>query len=148
MTESYSIVVDDRPAPADVAVVRDGLAAYNRARTDEDDTFTPLTLFVRDASGAVAGGLLGGTYWGWLYVEILWLAEPARGRDLGSQLLEAAERIARQRGCHAAHLDTMSFQARGFYEKHGYTVYGVLDDLPRGHQRYFLKKDLAPDARS
>jgi hypothetical protein len=28
--------------------------------------------------------------------------------------------------------------------KHGYTVFGVLDDLPPGHQRFFLRKDLAP----
>ena len=99
---------------------------------------------MRDAAGQLAGGLLGATYWGWLYIEILWLAEDARHQGLGSRLLAQAERVAIERGCHAVHLDTMDFQALPFYERHGYTIFGVLDDLPRGHQRYFLKKQL-PD---
>ncbi len=57
-------------------------------------------------------------------------------------MLELAEQAARGRGCHHAFVDTMSFQARGFYEKHGYTRYGVLDDFPIGHRRFFLQKNL------
>jgi GNAT superfamily N-acetyltransferase len=99
-------------------------------------------LFVRDATGTVVGGLLGGTYWGCLYVGILWLADQVRQHGFGSRLLVEAERLAVERGCHAAHLDTMSFQALSFYEHHGYTIFGVLNDMPLGHQRYFLKKPL------
>jgi hypothetical protein len=40
------------------------------------------------------------------------------------------------------HLDTMSFQALPFYQKQGYTVFGILEDLPEGHRRYYLRKDL------
>ena len=47
-----------------------------------------------------------------------------------------------RRGCRHAHLDTFTFQALGFYEKHGYSVWGALDDLPPGFTRYFLRKDL------
>ncbi len=36
----------------------------------------------------------------------------------------------------------MSFQALPFYQKLGYTVFGQLDDLPIGHQMYFLQKAL------
>jgi GNAT superfamily N-acetyltransferase len=137
----YTLTVVDNPAPADIERVRAGLAAYNLLHAG-DDSYQPLTIFVYDASGAVVGGLLGDTYWGWLAIAILWLAEDVRGQGWGSQLLAAAEGIARDRGCHAAHLDTMSFQARAFYERHGYVVFGVLDDLPYGHQRYFLRKSL------
>jgi GNAT superfamily N-acetyltransferase len=141
MDETYTITLETSPDPAEVSQVRAGLSAYNRTNAS-DDSFTPLVLMVRDPRGAVIGGLLGGTYWGWLVIEVLWLAEAARHRGLGSQLLERAEHIALERGCHAAHLDTMSFQAPEFYKKHGYTIFGVLDDLPRGHQRIFLKKEL------
>jgi hypothetical protein len=41
-----------------------------------------------------------------------------------------------------AWLETYSFQARPFYERHGYTVFGVLDNHPIGHQRYFMQKAL------
>ncbi len=142
MAESYRISLEPAPDQADVDLIRSGLSAYNRSHAS-DDAFTPLTLMVRDRDGAIAGGLLGGTYWGWLVVEVLWVSEAARNQGLGSRLLERAERMAIERGCHAAHLDTMSFQAPTFYQQRGYTVFGVLDDLPRGHQRIFLKKDLS-----
>jgi hypothetical protein len=61
---------------------------------------------------------------------------------LGRGPVAQAERIAVERGCHAAHLDTFSFQARGFYEKHGYAVFATLD-YPPERQRFFLRKRLA-----
>ena len=39
-------------------------------------------------------------------------------------------------------LDTHSFQARPFYEARGYKVFGVLDDYPEGHKKFFLSKKL------
>jgi GNAT superfamily N-acetyltransferase len=142
MPEDYRITLESTPDPAEISLVRAGLSAFNQQHAG-DDSFASITLLVRDPSGSVIGGLLGGTYWGWLVIEILWLAEAARHHGLGSQLLARAEQIAIERGCHAAHLDTMSFQAPDFYLQRGYSIFGVLEDLPRGHQRYFLKKDLS-----
>jgi GNAT superfamily N-acetyltransferase len=140
----YQIQIEERPREADLAQVREGLAIYNRrfAGVDGSDSFAPITLLARGPDGAIVAGLIGGTYWGWLYVEILWVSEALRGQGCGSQLITQAEQIARERGCHHAHLDTMSFQAQGFYERHGYTVFGALDDLPLGHRRIFLQKRL------
>jgi len=45
-------------------------------------------------------------------------------------------------GCRISHLDTFDFQAKGFYEKLGYTVFGVLEDCPEGHNRYYMSKKL------
>ena len=141
MENRCTISLEAKPDPADIAVINAGLSAFNRAKAS-DDTFTPLTLLIRDPGGKVVGGLLGGTYWGWLFVNTLWINEVFRQQGLGSQLLARAEQEARERGCHSAHLDTMDFQAPGFYEKHGYTVWGVLEDIPRGHKRIFYKKSL------
>jgi GNAT superfamily N-acetyltransferase len=142
MAVSPTITYAPAPHPDEIAIVRAGLSAYNRQHAP-DDTFQPLTLFVRDAHGAVIGGLLGGTIWHWLYVDILWLSDELRGEGYGGRLLAEAERMAIERGCIAAHLDTMSFQALAFYERHGYTVYGVLDNFPPGHKKYLLQKPLA-----
>ncbi len=139
--ETYRLSLEEAPRPEDVACVRAGLDAYNR-QFAPDDGFKPLTILLRAADGTVMGGLLGGTYWGWLHTDILWLDERARGQDWGTRLLQMAEQEAVRRGCHHAHLDTMSFQAQPFYERQGYTVFGVLDDLPAGHRRIFLQKAL------
>ena len=139
----YTIAHETSPDPADVRAVHEGLDAFNLAHAPPTN-FEPLTLLVRDEGGAVAGGLIGATYWGWLYVEVLWLAEEARGEGRGSALLAAAEQVARERGCRHAHLDTMDWQALPFYQRQGYTLWGQLDGYAGGHTRYFLRKVLAP----
>jgi GNAT superfamily N-acetyltransferase len=138
----FTINAETDPDPADVAAIRDGLETFNNSHVPPGH-FMPLTLVLRDEAGDVAGGLLGATYWGWLYVEIVWLSEKARGAGHGSALLAHAEHEARRRGCRNVYLDTMDWQALPFYRKQGYLVWGQLDDFPAGHTRYFLRKALA-----
>jgi GNAT superfamily N-acetyltransferase len=101
-----------------------------------------LALVLQDDEARIIGGLLGELHWGWLHVSILAVTERLRGKGWGSRLLLEAERIAIEQGCHHAWLDTFSFQARPFYERLGYTVFGELPDYPVGHSRYFLSKAL------
>lgn len=100
---------------------------------------------LRDPKGVMVGGALGSTQWGWLHVSHLWVPESLRGRDWGSKLVAAMEEAALERGCHAAYVDTFSFQARGFYERLGYTVFASLPDFPEGSALHFLQKRLAPE---
>lgn len=85
-------------------------------------------------------GLYGNTYWQWLFVEYLWIADAHRGSGLGARLLDQAEVAARDRGCIGACVNTMSFQAPAFYERHGYREFGRLHDVPPGHARIWLAK--------
>jgi GNAT superfamily N-acetyltransferase len=75
------------------------------------------------------------------------VAEPPRGHGYGERLLQAAEKEARTHGCRGVFLSTFSFQARPFYERFGYEVFGELPDYPTGHAYYFMKKAL-PDAET
>ena len=74
---------------------------------------------------------------------MLWVADDLRGSGVGSAIMQQAEAFARSRGCGLIHLDTMSFQARGFYEKLGFAVYGTLTGFPNGVERYYLVKQLS-----
>lgn len=141
MKPDWSITLESESAPADMQVVSEGLRQYN-LRFAPPDGYLPLNVFVRAADGRVLGWLLGNTYWGWLFVSTLWFEDSLRGQDLGTQVLRMAEDEARRRGCSSVHLDTLSFQALPFYQKQGYTIFGVLEDLPPGHRRYFLQKGL------
>jgi len=129
--------------------VLDGLRSYNRRHAPPPE-FQVLTLSARDDHGRVIGGLVGETGWRWLHVDLLWVEEPARQQGLGRALLHAAEQEAARRGCLHVYLDTFEFQAREFYEREGYSVFGVQEDYPPGSRRYYLRKALsesrAPEA--
>jgi GNAT superfamily N-acetyltransferase len=145
--EEFRITSEAEPTAEDMSVF-DALRDHNEAQVGPSG-HRPLTLFVRDGTGQTIGGLRGTTHWGWLYVSMLVVREPARRQGWGGRLLTAAEAEAAKRGCRHAYLDTFSFQALGFYQKLGYAVFGTLDDFPLGgHRRFFLKKDLAsPEER-
>lgn len=129
------------PDPVDVSQIRDNLMEFNR-RFAVDDHYQPLTIIARDPQNTLVGGLLGETYWGWLHISIVWIHGDLRGKGYGTLMLHQAEAEALRRGCHYAHLDTMDWQALDFYEKHGYSIFGVLENLPIGHSRYFMQKSL------
>jgi GNAT superfamily N-acetyltransferase len=126
-------------------VILDGLREFNEAQLNRDARPIPLSVFVRDAEGEVQGGMIGQMLWEWLYVEKLWLPASLRGTGMGAAVLDAAERHAIERGCRWSHLQTLDFQALPFYERRGYTVFGVLDGYPPGSKRYYLRKTLVPD---
>jgi ribosomal protein S18 acetylase RimI-like enzyme len=133
--------MNNHPARNEIEYVREALTQFNREHVG-DDGHTPLNLVEYNESEQIIVGILGGTYWGWMYIDILWVNEQYRRRGLGSKLLSEAEKEAVRRGCHHVHLDTMSWQAPDFYIKHGYEVIGVLPDIPNGNQKYLLMKAL------
>lgn len=79
-------------------------------------------------------------YSGTLHIETLWVDGAYRGRDVGSELIRRAERMALSRGITRSHVETTSFQALPFYAKHGYEVFGQFEK-PVGHTWYYLKKE-------
>jgi GNAT superfamily N-acetyltransferase len=101
-----------------------------------------LNLILKDASGAVAGGLAATMYWDWLEIEDFFVPPEARGQGLGGRLLRQAEYMAFEQGYMRVHLTTYEFQARRFYEKQGYRVVGTLEDYPPGSAYYWMRKDL------
>ncbi len=101
----------------------------------------PLAAVLEDPeTGAVVGGLYGDSSYGWTYVQLLVVPEAHRGKDLGTRLLAEAESFARDRGCRGVFLDTFDFQARGFYEKCGYSLFGELPGGDGAVARYFMLK--------
>jgi GNAT superfamily N-acetyltransferase len=102
-----------------------------------------LVIPLRDPAGAVVGGFWGVTLFHWLEVEMLFVPDAMRGRGVGTALMAAAEAEARARTCQGIRVDAFGFQSVGFYRRAGFSLFGVLDDCPPGHQRLFLQKRLA-----
>src|SRR5262249_3221507 len=129
------------PSPEEERAVHLGIARGDPPGAGPRD-YTPLCWIVRAADGQTVGGLLAARVWGWLIIDALWVAEPLRGGGLGSRLLRQAERVAASQGCTSAMLGTFDFQAHGFYERHGYRVYGPIEGFPAGHTHYHMAKTL------
>jgi GNAT superfamily N-acetyltransferase len=141
MDEEYRIDYVDNPEESAWGIIGRGLSSYN-AQQAGITRFQRLCFVVHTPDQVVAGGVFGETYWDWLYIDLLWVKDELRGRGYGHRLLTLAEDEARRRGAKNAYLDTFSFQAPDFYRRHGYQVFGELQDFPAGHQRYFLTKPL------
>ena len=131
------------PARAARAPILDAIDAFNDATTGLTEPSETLALVIRDPdTKEIKGGLYAVSYYGWLFVELLFIAEEHRRIGIGTQLIRHAETVARKRGCMGVWLDTFSFQARGFYEKLEYKVFGEIASYPPGQSRFWLKKHL------
>jgi GNAT superfamily N-acetyltransferase len=138
-----SISLTDKPDPAQVRALHSLLLAFNNAASGYAYDGRALVIAVtHPESGELLGGLYGATGYGYLHVDMLFVPESLRGSGLGSQLMRQAEDEAVRRGCQGSYLETFDFQACGFYERIGYTIFGRVDDTPPGHTRFFLKKTL------
>ena len=129
-------------------MTRDEAGFVQKKLVEFSDQFTPprnyreIGVVLRDAQGKVSGGVVANTVWDWLQIGVLWLPEELRGQGHGHRLLKRVEVLGRANGCRHAKLDTFDFEARAFYESHGYVVRSHTANFPQGHTQYHLAKDL------
>jgi GNAT superfamily N-acetyltransferase len=134
-----------RPATeAETKLLDDKLVEHNNAAVPFTQTVNPLFLnFTAEDQGRFVGGINADMYhWGMTYIGLLFVDPKYRDKNLGTELLQRVEQEAKSAGSTLIHLDTFDFQAKDFYLKHGYEIFGVLDDCPPGHQRFYMKKKL------
>jgi GNAT superfamily N-acetyltransferase len=118
-----------------------GLTAHNKVYSGPAN-YNYFTLSARNAKGKVIGVLDAYGFYGWLFVRYLWVdGRYRRGEQrVGSELMDRAEAYAKRCCYYGIWLDTFEFQARPFYEKRGFTLFGELKDNPPGYSRYFMQK--------
>jgi GNAT superfamily N-acetyltransferase len=137
------LTLSDAPDSQAMAAIGAGLDKFN-AKTAGYWDWRALAVLASDPhTKEVVGGLLGRTSLGLLFIDLFFLPETLRGRGTGSRIMREAEQEAKRRGCRAAVLYTISFQAPGFYERHGYRTFGRIACDPPGHARIFMSKDLS-----
>lgn len=135
----------EKCAGGDTEYIIDRLVEYNLSQVpaEQEVLFDALNRKITDDNGKIIAGCVARMYcWNVAYIDALWVEEAYRGKGLGAKLLDDIEADAKEKGCYLIHLDTFDFQSKKFYEKLGYEVFGRLEDCPRGHCRFYLKKDL------
>ncbi len=132
---------ESNPSKDEIDFINKSLEEYNNKIVGPDN-HELLNIVEYNDKHEIIGGLLGGTYWGWLYISILWVDERYGHKGIGKKLLTEAERQAKNRGCKYSQIYTMSFQAPKFCKKLHYKVTGVVTNIPEGQKKYHLIKRL------
>lgn len=130
------------PSTEDLAELRTRFWDYASSRIPDlnPESADQEFLFSALDGARLIGGICGNVYWDGLEIDTLWIDADYRSSGIGARLLADAEKFARDNGAVIAFFKTV--EARGFYEKQGYQVYGILEDRPIGSLLYHMKKRL------
>ena len=120
--------------------VLDGLIGYNTEKMGKQK-YKRLAISLREGN-QIVGGIVGEVWTAVLFIQFFWLEQGLRGTGLGRKLITAIEDEARRFGAKRSYLDTMSFQAPGFYRTCGYEEFGSIEGYPGGVTRHWFTKTL------
>jgi len=135
------ITLHDSPDEGVIRQILTEIRSFNVEKSGQARLRT-FTVELRDAAGELAGGLVC-DLWGYaLHIGALWVREDQRRQGQGRELMERAEAYAVAHGSRLAYVETLSFQARPFYEKLGYRVFGTIEGIAPDTDYYFLSKAL------
>lgn len=137
-------IISQAPSPDVMEAIHAPLIAFNAQMRNFAPDDPDFAVVVRDPdSDEIIGGLYACDEFGWAFIKYLVVPEDYRGTGLGTRLIQEAEEIARGRGYAGVWLSTYDFQARPFYEKMGYKLFGELEGGEGITATYFLKKKFA-----
>ena len=102
----------------------------------------PFSVFLKDREQNVLGGVTGVSFYGSLYVDMLWVDIALRRQGWGTKLMKEAEKIGRERGARFVTLNTMDWEARPFYENLGYSVEFTREGYDQLSKMFMLRKTL------
>jgi GNAT superfamily N-acetyltransferase len=120
--------------------VLDGLIRYNNEKMGKQK-YKRLAISLREGN-EIVGGIVGEVWTAVLFIQFFWLEQGLRGTGFGRKLIRAIEDEARRFGAKRSYVDTMSFQAPGFYRICGYKEFGSIKGYPGGVTRHWFTKTL------
>ena len=117
-----------------------GLIGYNNERMGKQK-YKRLAISLKER-GKIVGGIVGEVWTQVLFIQFFWIEQKFRGKNHGTKLIAAIEDEARKIGATRSYLDTMSFQAPGFYRSCGYEEFGAIHGYSGGVTRHWFTKSL------
>ncbi|HAT8893443.1 TPA: GNAT family N-acetyltransferase [Legionella pneumophila] len=137
----------ENPNPDDVHVLTNGIKSYaKQERGFESLDF--FACFIRDADNKIVGGCSGGTLYGGLHIDNLWVSEQIRHQGWGTKLMHAALKYGQEKSCAFATVNTMDWEAIEFYKKLGFKLEFERHGFQKNSVFYFLRKELQESAIS
>jgi len=133
------------PTKSESEYIGEKLLEYNldMKALEQNEPFIEINRCIKNSNGDVIGGILAiAALWHILHIDTMWVKQEFRGNRIASKLLQDVEEYAKSINCYLSYLETYDFQAKEFYIKNGYKIFGVLEDCPQGHKCYCLSKKL------
>jgi GNAT superfamily N-acetyltransferase len=139
---TQNLTVGDHDADLEQRLSRE-LDDFNTAATGAGDRGS-FSIKITDDDGELVGGLAAWTWGGLCGIDMVWIREDSRKGGLGSKMLLTAEAEAVRRGCDRIAVSSFTFQAPGFYQRHGYVETGRTLGIPGGNEDVHMFKTLEP----
>ena len=141
LEDSLIIDVEESPTKLDNEIVEKNLYAFNDSIFGKSYDFS---VFIRDRNNKIQGGVIVQLRLKLklLYLDYIWIAPEFRNKGFGTKIVNIAEQIAKNKGCKAAELETLDFQAEAFYQKLGYRKFGVVEKYMGNFDYIFMRKNL------
>jgi GNAT superfamily N-acetyltransferase len=117
-----------------------GLIGYNTEKMGKQK-YKRFAVSLRERN-KVVGGIVGEVWTTVLFIQLFWIEQKLRGKDYGTKLIKAIEDEARRFGATHSYVDTMGFQAPGFYRTCGYKEFGSIEGYPDNVTRHWFTKSL------
>ncbi|MFK4566068.1 GNAT family N-acetyltransferase [Enterococcus sp. UD-01] len=125
-----------------IALLSEQQEAEKKVPAEENTSFS-CALY---EDGHYIGGITANKWMNTTHISLLALNKEARSKGYGTKLLQKAEAFAADCGSSQITIHTQDYQAKAFYEKFGYRVFGQLADTPfAGTTKYYLVKQLLID---
>lgn len=122
--------------------IHDGFSRHAIEMTGFDERFEPVAFVAMDGND-LAGVVVVALFWGALHVRSVYVAEGYRGQGLASELMGRVLEYGLENKCPFAFVETMNFQAQGFYQKIGFKLEFTRHGYAHGTSFHYLRKDLA-----
>lgn len=119
-----------------------GFSRHAIEMTGYDEKFDSVAFIANNWDGAFAGAVVVELFWGALHVKYVYVEERYRGSGIATNLLEHALMYGRNNQCPFAFVETMSFQALGFYKKMGFKLEFTRSGYKHNTSFHYLRKNL------
>ncbi len=117
-----------------------GFSRHAVAKTGYDGLSDSVAFIATDEETFV-GAVVVAQFWGALHVKYLYVEDAYRGQKIASHLMDRAFSYGKEKGCPFAFVETMSFQALGFYQKIGFQIEFTRSGYSHGTSFHYLKRD-------
>ncbi|KTD53452.1 hypothetical protein Lsan_3862 [Legionella santicrucis] len=141
MSNDFQIRYTPNPSAEEIQVLYDGIAGFAQEKKNQPP-IECYGFFIHDDNDNIIAGCNGSMYYGCLYIDSLWVHELLRDKNLGTHLIQSAETLGKEKGCLFSTVNTMDWEALGFYQKLGYSIEYQRTGYFHQSTLYFLRKSL------